>query len=110
MPSKYAIGALAILLSVGGSGVGGWWVRGKVDDSRQLAVERTQRAAELETLDAVRKGMESATTALQKVKPGLREIRHEITNTVYRDRECFDDKIVSQINKAASGGLDGPVQ
>jgi hypothetical protein len=104
MPSKYAIGALALLLIIGGSGFGGWWVRGKADDSANLRAVQAAQAADRETQRQWAESYSQAVQASQKISAVRREITREITNNIeYRDRECFDKDLVEYFNRLANG-------
>lgn len=99
MPSKPTLYiCIALILLVGW---GGWAVRGWYDDSRDLATERTERAADLAVIEKVSQGMAAAREAMQKAKPGYREVRHEITKIEYRDRECLAPDVVRSVNALA---------
>lgn len=54
-------------------------------------------------LDRVSQGMASAREAMQKAKPGYREVRHEVSRIEFRDRECLPVDVVRNINALAQG-------
>ena len=85
----------------------GWQSRAWYEDSQDLTAERARQAV----MDAVR---ESVATIGERVEKTLSEGRvneriidrgviRETEKTVYRDRECFDEKLVELLNLGAMG-------
>lgn len=101
MVNKYLIGAVLFALSLAGSGYGGWAARGWRDDSRTLVSERTERAAEQETIRRFNEATEKSLAALQAAQKNRREVIREVVKLQYRDRECLGIDGVRLVNAAA---------
>lgn len=101
MPNKYLIGAVLFALSLAGSGYGGWAARGWRDDSRTLVSERTERAAEQETIRRFNDATEKSLAALQAAQESRRTIIREVVKLEYRDRPCLEQPAVRLLNAAA---------
>jgi len=101
MPSKYLIGALALLGILGGAGSGGWFVRGWYEGNKDLATERAERSAEIETIQRFNQATEASLKALEAAKANRREVIREVTKLEYRDRPCLEPDAVRLLNAAA---------
>ena len=101
MGNRYLIGAIALFAILSGSGLAGWSARGWYEGSRDLKYERTERAAEQETIRRFNEATEKSLAALQAAQKNRREIVRELVKIEYRDRACLEPDAIGLLNAAA---------
>lgn len=101
LPSKYLIAAIALIATLGASGVGGWTARGWYEGSRDLTSERAARSAEIQIIERFNHATEASLKALEAAKASRREVVREVTKLEYRDRPCLEPDALRLLNAAA---------
>jgi hypothetical protein len=103
--NPYVIGAIALILSVGGF-TAGWRLNGWRHDAQQLIIEQAaQKAAD--------KATDAAVTAIQGIRIQNRTIRQELEREIVMQPavgvECnISDGVFTSLNKALAPRADHP--
>lgn len=112
MIPRAALDALVALAILGAAFGSGWLVKGWKSDAEALEGERAHTKAVVARIERFDIQAAATLTALQDQKAGQTVIRKEVIREVekYRDRPCFDARVIMLLNTVAAGHQNGQVQ